>query len=136
MATDAQTLLQSTTCQACNSASPYQLQQMMVALLIQWLNVISPGMATDAKTLLNQAACQGCSASNPFELQMMMVALLIQIVNGGGSGGATCVVGGVGAPVGVPPCNFSVYIQQPGPNFGLWLGDTITGWSSVIAQGP
>lgn len=56
--------------------------------------------------------------------------------NSGGGGGTVCITGGVGAPVGVPPCNFSAYIQQPGPNFGLWLGDTVTGWANVIAQGP
>ena len=52
------------------------------------------------------------------------------------SGTVVCITGGVGPPAISVPCDFSAYIEQPGPNFGFWLGDIVTGWSNVIAQGP
>lgn len=66
-----------------------------------------------------------------------VVAYLLDNINSGGGGGQTCVTGGNTPPVGVPPCDHSVWIQGPGPNFGVWFGDT-NGWSAVaaIAQGP
>ena len=65
-----------------------------------------------------------------------MDLLIYAACNSGGGGTTVCITGGVGPPVGTPPCNFSVYIQQPGPNFGLWLGDLTVGWGNVLAQGP
>lgn len=61
--------------------------------------------------------------------------LACQILNSGGTA-KVCILGGVGAPAIPVPCNFSAYVEQPGPNFGLWLGDLVTGWANVITQGP
>ncbi len=109
---------------------------MIIALLKQILLNANPVAATDPQSLLSQAACYDCYGGGGM-WTLMILALLKQIAEGGGSGpGTVCIVGGVGAPVGAPPCNFSVYIQQPGPNFGLWLGDVPTGWSNVLGQGP
>lgn len=71
-------------------------------------------------------------------LEAKILLSLQQGFAGGGGGGAAkaCIIGGVGPPTGTPPCPYSCYIEQPGPNFGFWLGDQVTGWSVVIAQGP
>jgi hypothetical protein len=72
----------------------------------------------------------------PPGMQMnVLISLACQILNAGGSA-KVCILGGVGAPAIAVPCAFSAYVQQPGPNFGLWLGDLSTGWSNVVAQGP
>lgn len=89
MATTAQALLSSANCHACYSASPDQLQAMLVALVRQWVLALNPSAVTDAQTLLTQAACHGCNAATPYELQMMLVALMIQVVNAGGGGGGS-----------------------------------------------
>ena len=61
--------------------------------------------------------------------------LACQILNAGGTA-KVCILGGVGAPAMAVPFDFSAYVEQPGPNFGLWLGDLATGWANVVAQGP
>lgn len=58
-----------------------------------------------------------------------------QILNSGGTA-RVCIVGGIGAPNIPVPCDFSAWVEQPGPNFGLWLGDLATGWANVLVQGP
>lgn len=62
-----------------------------------------------------------------------VVVYLLSNINGAG---VVCIVGGVGPPVGTVPCDFSAYVQQPGPNYGLWLGDLVSGWQCIITQGP
>lgn len=88
------------------------------------------GMAPSA--LASAASCY-CFNNDTWK---SVVAYLLDSINSGGSG-AVCVTGGNTPPTGVPPCNHSIWIQGPGPNFGVWFGD-VTGWSSVaaIAQGP
>ena len=107
---------------------------MKLSLLAQIAISQNPMAATDPQSLLTQAQCYQCFGSGGL-WTLMELALLAQIANSGGSG-AVCIIGGVGAPAGVPPCDFSAYVQQPGPNFGFWLGDLSTGWSEVIKQGP
>jgi hypothetical protein len=89
-------------------------------------------ITTDPAALMNLSKCFTCIPPG-----RKMDVLIYAACNSSGGATATCIIGGVGPPVGVPPCNFSVYIQQPGPNFGLWLGD-LTGWApfAAIAQGP
>lgn len=73
----------------------------------------------------------------PRDTQRQLLAKILKSTGSGGGGGpTTCITGGVGAPVGAVPCAFSIYVQQPGPNFGLWLGDQVLGWSNIVAQGP
>lgn len=132
MATDSQTLLTQSQCYACYTPGEWQL--MILALLRQIALSQNPMAATDPQSLLTQAQCFQCYGGGGL-WTLMQLALLAQIANGGGSG-AVCILGGVGAPAAAVPCNFSAYIQQPGPNFGLWLGDLVTGWSQVITQGP
>lgn len=87
----------------------------------------------DAKTLVANAKCIcGIPDGNKIDV---MISLLCAISNAGGTA-KVCIVGGVGPPAIPVPCNFSAYVEQPGPDFGLWLGDTVTGWSQVITQGP
>ena len=106
-----------------------------LALLCSILRKYNPMASCNIETLLNDGRCFCGVTRVPSEIAELQLLCEINAVAGGGSG-ATCIIGGVGAPVGVPPCNFSIYIQQPGPNFGLWLGDTVTGWTAAIAQGP
>jgi len=107
-----------------------------LALLCSILRKFNSVATCDLPTLMKSGACFCAVTRVPGEIAELQLLCEINAVAGGGGGGATCIVGGVGAPAGAPPCNFSIYIQQPGPNFGLWLGDTVTGWASVIAQGP
>jgi hypothetical protein len=137
MALDAQTLIT----QGSTAYGGYLPQYNLInlALLRQVVLAKNPSAVLDAQTLISQATalCYGCTLS---QYPLLELALLAQIVagGGGGGGGAVCIVGGVGPPGAlVVPCNFSAYVQTPGPNYGLWLGDTGTGtWSNVIAQGP
>lgn len=66
-----------------------------------------------------------------------MAILYDRGTGGGGGGGSTAIVGGNTPPTGSPPATYSMWIQGPGPNFGVWFSDA-GGWSSVaaIAQGP
>jgi hypothetical protein len=89
-------------------------------------------MGCNAQDMLNTAYQLGYGKLSERDLVAVSVAATCTLT----SSGTLCVVGGVAAPTGTPPCNFAIYIQQPGPNFGLWLGDLSNGWSSVIAQGP
>lgn len=121
MATTAQDLLSSVNCHACYSASPYQLQAMLVALVRQWVLALNPSAVTDAQTLLTQAACHGCNAANPYELQMMLVALMIQVVNnGGGGGGTTQVFAGAADPVADPGVAVALYINTSTNTLWQW----------------
>lgn len=90
-------------------------------------------VTTDPELLVNLSKCLVCIPSG--RKLDVLIYVACQIAQGGGGG--TCVTGGNSPPVGVPPCNYSVWIQGPGPNFGVWFGDT-NGWSSsaAIAQGP
>lgn len=89
-------------------------------------------VSTNSSVLMNDARC----ICIPPGMQLnVLISLACQILNAGGTA-AVCILGGVGPPNMAVPCNFSAYVQQPGPNFGLWLGDLITGWTEVIAQGP
>lgn len=113
---------------------------MRLALLRLIVLANNPMAAVDPQSLISQGNCYNCFLS---QFAIMELALLAQIASGSGSSGAVCIVGGVGAPVGVPPCNFSVYIQQPPrpqppgqPNFGVWVGDTTNGWGQAVAGGP
>lgn len=91
------------------------------------------GVSLDPKTLVANASCLcGIPDANKIDV---MISLLCAISNSGGTA-KVCILGGVGPPVVPVPCNFSAYVQQPGPNFGLWLGDLSTGWANVLAQGP
>lgn len=130
-ATDPKSLLSASSCYACYSAGEQTL--MIIALLRLIVLNGSPMAATDPKSLLSQASCYACYGGGGL-WTLMIEVLLSQIASG--SAGGVCITGGTLAPTGTPPCNFAVYIQQPGPNFGLWLGDTVFGWSQLIAQGP
>jgi hypothetical protein len=129
VATDPQSLLNAANCYNCNTPGEWQL--MRLALLRQILLASNPMAATDPQSLLNQAACYNCYLS---QWALLELSLLSQIATA--SGGALCITGGTGAPTAAVPCQFALYVQQPGPNFGLWLGDLNSGWSNVIMQGP
>ena len=92
-------------------------------------------VTTDAKTLLEGANCL-CGIPEGRKMDVL-IYLACAIVNGG-SGGAVCILGGVGPPAMTVPCDFSAYVELPGPNNGLWLGNATgsTNWDNVIAQGP
>lgn len=90
-------------------------------------------VSADPKTLVANASCL-CGIPDGKKLDVM-ISLLCSILNTGGTA-KVCILGGVGAPAMAVPCDFSAYVQQPGPNFGLWLGDLSTGWAEVISQGP
>lgn len=84
--------------------------------------------------LMNAAKC----VCIPPGMQMnVAISLLCQIFNQGGVA-QVCILGGVGPPNMPVPCNFSAYVELPGPNKGLWLGDTAgsNNWDCVITQGP
>lgn len=130
MATDAQSLLQQGKCYFCFDTK--QREVAVLALLAQISVKNHSVVDVTPSGLQQQGKCYSCF--DPKQMQIAMVTLLSQIASGSNSG--VCIRGGVGAPVGNPPCDFSVYIEQPGPNFGLWLGDVPTGWAKVIAQGP
>lgn len=101
-------------------------------ILIYVFSLIA-NVTTDPQKLSQLAKCFQCIPDG----NKMNVLLYLACNFQGGGTGATCVTGGNTPPVGVPPCNYSVWIQGPGPNFGVWFGDT-NGWSSIpaIAQGP
>lgn len=132
MPTDAQSLLRSASSYAAYSAGEWRL--MIIALLRQIALSQNPVAAVDPKSLLAQAACYQCFG-DPGSWMLMELALLAQIASGGGVG-FVCIVGGIGPPNIPVPCEFSAWIEQPGPNFGLWLGDMVTGWAKVLTQGP
>jgi hypothetical protein len=90
-------------------------------------------VTTDPKTLAGLAACF-CGLPGNVKMDILLY-LGCQILNSGGTA-QVCILGGVGPPAMAVPCNFSAYVQQPGPNFGLWLGDLVTGWAQVVTQGP
>src|SRR5215472_15045373 len=122
-------------CTASGVSAPADIQglndkQLLAALVSVLCQVM--GLNCTAASLSAQSACLMCMTDKA----LLASAVYVLCVNGSASVGGTCIVGGTGAPVGTPPCNFSIYIQQPGPNFGLWLGDTVFGWSNVIPQGP
>ena len=107
-------------------------KQLLAALV--YIQCTSNGMTCNAQALSDASKCLwGCLNDR----QLLAALVYIQCTGGGSGPTATCVTGGNSPPVGTPPCDFSVWIQGPGPNFGVWLGDT-GGWSSVaaIAQGP
>ncbi len=113
-------------------AASLSTNQLLAALV--YIQCTTNGMDCDAQSLKNASKCLwGCMN----EAQLVAALVYIQCTGGGSGPTATCVTGGNSPPVGVPPCDFSVWIQGPGPNFGVWLGDT-GGWSTVaaIAQGP
>ncbi len=87
----------------------------------------------DPQTLANLSKCYVCIP--PGNKLDILIYLACQIVNEGGATKA-CIIGGVGPPAIAVPCNFSAYVEQPGPNYGLWLGDIVNGWSQVLVQGP
>lgn len=134
MATDAQSLLTAAECYQCYGASGYMLTLMKLGLLQQFVRAVNPMADTSPQALLSQAQCYDCNGGSLYSLQLMELALLAQIAAGGTA--KVCILGGVGPPAIVVPCDFSAYIQTPGPNFGLWLGDLGTGWAEVITQGP
>jgi len=86
----------------------------------------------NAKQLLSDAKCLCLPEGRQMDV---LISLACQILNAGGAA-KVCILGGVGPPAVSVPCNFSAYVEQPGPNFGLWLGDSISGWQQVIVQGP
>jgi hypothetical protein len=88
---------------------------------------------TDANSLLASANCL-CGIPDGRKLDVL-IAVACVIANSGGTA-KVCILGGVGPPLMAVPCNFAAYVQQPGPNFGLWLGDLATGWAQVVTQGP
>lgn len=91
-------------------------------------------IACDAQSLINAAYSAGYAKLSMRDLKEAILAAACS--NSGGGGGSGCLIGGVGPPAGDPPCDFSIYIQGPGLNYGLWLGFKATGWGNVIAQGP
>lgn len=97
-----------------------------------WLFATIAGVSTDPSILMQNAKCVCIPPGRQMDV---LINLACAIVNGGGTA-KVCILGGVGAPAMPVPCDFSAYVQQPGPNFGLWLGDLSTGWSNVLAQGP
>lgn len=98
-----------------------------------WLFANIAEVNTDANSLVASANCL-CGIPDGKKMDVL-IALACAIVNSGGTA-KVCILGGVGAPAIPVPCDFSAYVQQPGPNFGLWLGDLATGWANVVAQGP
>lgn len=101
--------------------------------VIIWLLADIAEVSLDPKTLVANASCLcGIPDGNKIDI---MISLLCAISNSGGTA-KVCILGGVGPPAMAVPCNFSAYVEQPGPDFGLWLGDLATGWSKVITQGP
>lgn len=113
MATDAQTLLEETTCYQCNAANGYSLEMIKLGLLRQLLLANNPNAMTDAKSLLQAASCYQCYAANSYMLKMLELGLLQQLVlNGGGGGGpAGFVTCGTGAPTTAPTSSCGFYIQ-------------------------
>lgn len=102
-------------------------KRVIVYLLAKNANVL-------AMTAAQLADAAKCYCYNDDFWKRVVVYLLS---NTSGGGGATCVTGGNTPPVGVPPCAFSLWIQGPGPNRGVWFGD-LSGWDAIplIAQGP
>lgn len=98
-----------------------------------WLFATIAQVTTNPSQLMQLAKCM---CIQPGRQMDVLIYLACQIVNNGGGSGAVCIIGGVGPPAVAVPCDFSAYVQQPGPNFGLWLGDTSTGWAQVLSQGP
>ncbi len=97
-----------------------------------WLFVQIAEVSTNPNDLMQAAKC----VCIPPGMQMnVLISLACQILNAGGTA-KVCILGGVGAPNMAVPCNFSAYVEQPGPNYGIWLGDLVTGWAQVIVQGP
>ena len=88
-------------------------------------------VTTDPETLANLSKCFVCIP--PGKKMDVLLYLACQLAN---ESAKVCILGGTGPPAVAVPCDFSAYVEQPGPNFGLWLGDLSTGWSEVIAQGP
>lgn len=87
-------------------------------------------VSCDPNALSAAASCFcGLGMSQKWDV---LLYLACQIANSG----EVCITGGVGAPTIPVPCNFSAYVEQPGPNFGFWLGDMANGWQQVITQGP
>jgi len=96
-----------------------------------WLFANIAEVTFDPQSLANASRCFVCIPDK----MSALIYLACQIVNEGGATKA-CILGGVGPPLMAVPCNFSAYVEQPGPDYGLWLGDMVTGWSEVIKQGP
>ncbi len=97
-----------------------------------WIFARIAEVSTSPNELMNEARC----VCIPPGMQMnVLISLACQILNAGGTA-KVCILGGVGPPAVPVPCDFSAYVEQPGPDFGLWLGDLATGWSNVITQGP
>jgi hypothetical protein len=109
---------------------PKTVLGIQVGLMCDALNGIDPTTELDPLALRKRFNCFAMlSEAQLMGIFTVLWAQFLKMIT------TACVSGGTGAPSGTPPCNFSIYIQQPGPNFGLWLGDS-TGWSNVIAQGP
>ncbi len=88
-------------------------------------------VTTDPEVLLGLSKCFTCIP--PGKKLDVLLYLACQLAN---EAAKVCILGGVGPPMMDVPCDFSAYIEQPGPNFGLWLGDLSTGWAKVDTQGP
>jgi hypothetical protein len=100
--------------------------------ILIWLFTQIAEVSSSPQELMQEAKC----VCIPPGMQMnVLISLACQILNAGGTA-KVCILGGVGPPGIAVPCTFSAYVEQPGPNYGLWLGDLVTGWAQVVVQGP
>lgn len=130
---DTQELIDASKCFAC--LQPGQAMAVELALLCRILRLNDPMAACDINELLNEGRCFSCLTAG--QAMVVRLELLCEILNGGG-GGTNCLIRLATnvAPAIAPPCPLSI-AAGPGPNEGVWFGDSNTGvWEEIIAPGP
>lgn len=111
------------------------LRVVTATLLCKIWQIGSPMATCDVETLLTDG--RNFDRVSERDLTVIIAQLLCEILNSGGSG-ATCLLRLAAnvTPAIAPPCPLSI-AAGPGPNEGVWFGDSTTGvWEEIIAPGP